>query len=331
MEDSLLMDTCNPIPVSFDTISAETEIVVSVVDTKEEDHIADKEVRILGMSQGIASIIIPMSVSIIVFSLGIIIDKKREKNKEERERKKYKAAILKWIELLKAPIYTQVEQLKDLASKIDNSIELQPEAFSFSKSMANKINDLSVEKIINTFVAKEKKENSGDSIHAYNIVSQIDFLSLCDGEVIKKYNEYHSRCIALVDKWNLSWNKFDVLRKTSNSSDSQDYSVFRNVLIQYKKWRDRHEQNEHLNYNDISTELIVPLFQALSNMKEEYPSSSLAVQFYDVIHSLYLILNEWNIVKSGYRDAFNEMANQIEKSYSVLAEAKEHFNIKPEL
>lgn len=326
MKDSLLMDTCNMILVSVDTISAKTESVVSVVETIEEARVADKEDRILGMSQGVASIIIPMAVSIIVFSLGIIIDKKREKIKEERERKRYKAAILKWIELLNTPINTQVIQLKDLASKIGNSIELQPEAFSFSKSMASKINDLSVEKIINTFVAKEKKENSGDSIHAYNIVSQIDFLSSCDGEVFKKYNEYHSRCTALVDKWNSSWNKFDVLRKTSNTSDSQDYSVFRNVLIRYKNWRDRHEQNEQLNYNDISTELIIPLHQALSNMKFEYPSSTLAVRFYDVIHSLYLILNEWNIVKSGYRDIFNDLANRIEESYSALVEAKDHFS-----
>lgn len=103
MKDSLLMDTCNMILVSVDTISAKTESVVSVVETIEEARVADKEDRILGMSQGVASIIIPMAVSIIVFSLGIIIDKKREKIKEERERKRYKAAILKWIELLNTP------------------------------------------------------------------------------------------------------------------------------------------------------------------------------------------------------------------------------------
>lgn len=325
MKDSLLMDTCNPILVSVDTISAKTEIDFSVVDAKEEVRIADKEDRILGMSQGVASIIIPMAVSIIVFSLGIVIDKIREKNKEERERKRYKAAILKWIELLNAPINSQAKQLKDFASKIDNSIELQPEAFSFPKSMANKINDLSVEKIINTFVAKEKNEKSEDSIHAYNIVSQIDFLSSCDGEVFKKYNEYQSRCTALVDKWNSYWSKFDVLRKT-NKLDSQDHVVFRNVVLQFKDWKDQHKQNEHLNYNVISTELIIPLFQTLSNMKFEYPSSTLAVQFYDVIHSLYLILNEWNVVKSGYREVFNDLANRIEESYSVLVEAKEHFS-----
>lgn len=325
MKDSLLIDTCNPIPVSVDTINVKTDSVILVVDTKEEIHIAEKEDRILGMTLGAASIIIPTAASIIVFSLGVIFERKREQKKEERERKRYKTAILKWIELLNTPINTQVKQLKDFASKIDNSIELQPEAFSFSKSMANKINDLSVEKIINTFVAKEKKENLGDSIHAYNIVSQIDFLSSCDGEVFKKYNEYHSHCTTLVEKWNSSWNKFDVLRKTSNTSDSQDYSVLRNVLIQYKKWRDWHEQNEHLNYNVIFTELIIPLFQALSNMKLEYPSSTLAVQFYDVIRSLYLILNEWNVVKSGYRDVFNDLANRIEGSYSVLVKANEHF------
>lgn len=326
MKDSLLIDTCNTILVSVDTINAKTEIGVSIVDTNEEVRIAEKEDRILGMSQGVASIIIPMAVSIIVFSLGIIIDKIREKNKEERERKRYKAAVLKWIELLNTPINSQVTQLKDFASKIDNSIELQPEAFSFPKSMASKINDLSVEKIINTFVTKEKNEKSGDSIHAYNIVSLIDFLSSCDDEVFKKYNDYHSRCTALVDKWNSSWNKFDVLRNTSSSSDSQDYYVFCNVVVQYKNWRDRHEQNEHLNYNAISTELIIPLYQALSNMKFKYPSSTLAVQFYDVIHSLYLILNEWNVIKSGYRKVFNDLANRIEESYSILVEAKEHFS-----
>lgn len=326
MEDSLLMDTCNPIPVSFDTISAETEIVVSVVDTKEEDHIADKEVRILGMSQGIASIIIPMSVSIIVFSLGIIIDKKREKNKEERERKKYKAAILKWIELLNTPIKTQINQLKDIADRIEKADDLQPEALNFSKSMANKINDLSVEKIISTFVIKENNTHKDDASQAYNIVSQFDFLSTCDDEIKEKYSEYRSRLTELIKKWNTLWKEFDNLRKNGSSTDSQDFDVWRKVLFSYKNWRDKYGQEGRIDYNIISTELITPLFNIIIRMRTEYPSSELAVQFYEVIYPLYLILNEWNMIKSGYRDVFNGIANRIELSYSVLYRAKTHFS-----
>lgn len=326
MTDTLFLDTCNSIQQKLDSISEITDSVISEVATTCETVVSEKENRILGMSQGAASIIIPTMASIIVFCFGVFIERRREKKKEERERERYKVAILDWIELLNTPIKTQINQLKEFASRIEKANELQAEALSFSKSMANKINDLSVEKIISTFVVKENNTKKDDAFHAYNIVSQFDFLSTCDDEIKEKYNEYHSRLIDLMEKWNTLWKEFENMRKNGNSSDNQNYDVWRTVFFSYKNWRDKYGQGGRVDFNIVSTELITPLFNAIIRKRSEYPSSKLAEQFYEVIYPLYLILNEWNVIKAGYSTVFIDIANRIEQSYSVLVKAKNHFS-----
>lgn len=330
MKDTLFLYTSNSIQQKFDSISVITDSVISEVETTYETVVSEKENRILGMPQGAASIviptIIPTMVSIIVFCTGVFIERRREKKKEERERNKYKAAILDWIELLEAPIKTQINQLKDLAYRIGKAEDLQPEALNFSKSMANKINDLSVEKIISTFVIKEKNTHNDDASQAYNIVSQFDFLSTCDDEIKEKYIEYRSRLIELMEKWTILWKEFENLKENGNSSDNQNYDVWRTVFFSYKSWKDKYRQDGRIDYNIVSTELITPLLNTIIRKRSEYPSSKLAEQYYEVVYSLYLLLNEWNVLKAGYRDVFNGIANRIEQSYSVLVEAKKHFS-----
>ena len=223
------------------------------------------------------------------------------------------------------PIKTQIDQLKEFAHRISNATDLQPEALNFSKTMANKISDLSVEKIISTFVVKENNTHYDDASQAYNIVSQFDFLSTCDDEIKEKYKEYHSRLIKLMEKWNTLWKEFENLKENGNSIDSQNSNVWRTVLLTYKSWRDRYGQDGRIDYNIISTELIIPLFNAIIQKRSEFPASELAEQFYEVLYPLYLLLNEWNVIKTGYSDVFYGIANRIEQSYSVLMEAKEHF------
>ena len=324
MKDTLFLDTSNSIQQKFDSINVITDNVISEVETTCETVVSERENRILGMSQEAASIIIPTMASIIVFCIGVFIEKRREKKKEERERNKYKIAILDWIELLDKPIKTQIDQLKEFAHRISNATDLQPEALNFSKTMANKISDLSVEKIISTFVVKENNTHY-DASQAYNIVSQFDFLSTCDDEIKEKYKEYHSRLIKLMEKWNTLWKEFENLKENGNSIDSQNSNVWRTVLLTYKSWRDRYGQDGRIDYNIISTELIIPLFNAIIQKRSEFPASELAEQFYEVLYPLYLLLNEWNVIKTGYSDVFYGIANRIEQSYSVLMEAKEHF------
>ena len=231
MKDTLFLDTSNSIQQEFASISAIDDSAISKVETTCETVVPKNENRILGMSQEAASIIIPTMASIIVFCLGVLIERIREKKKEERERIKYKEAILKWIELLNTPTNVQIKQLRDLANRIEKADDLQPEALNFSKSMANKINDLSVEKIISTFVIKEKNTHNDDASQAYNIVSQFDFLSSCDDEIKEKYIEYRSRLIELMEKWTILWKEFENLKENGNSSDNQNYDVWRTVFF----------------------------------------------------------------------------------------------------
>ena len=111
MEDTLYLDSCVLFRPSVDTNSVKADSVVSVVQTRDEFY--EKDDRVLGMSQGAATILIPTIASIIVFCLGVIIERRRERIKEERERNKYRSAVLKWIGLLCTPINIQIKQLKD--------------------------------------------------------------------------------------------------------------------------------------------------------------------------------------------------------------------------
>ena len=83
MKDTLFLDTSNSIQQKLDFISEITVSVISEVETTCESVVSEKENRILGMSQGAASIIIPTMASIIVFCFGVFIERRREKRKKK--------------------------------------------------------------------------------------------------------------------------------------------------------------------------------------------------------------------------------------------------------
>lgn len=270
-----------------------------------------------------ASILIPTIASISVFVIGIIIERCKEKKKKKEEDEKLRNAILQWISLLKTPIENQIDHLNKFAKRVSNATQLQPEIFDFPKSMASKINNLSVDRILDVFVTRTKNEHYDDAEQVYNIVNQTDFLSSIQNQIEMKYEEYKHRCVAYRQNWEINWKSLETLIN-KNSWSPQEQNAYLDI---YNASFDLIKENRSVkNQSEIFDKTILPLYNQLQQLAWSNSSSILFNEYKSIITQLYNTIIEWESYKKETENSFYTKAQQIEKSYAILNQAKNHFS-----
>ena len=291
---------------------------VSVIEetAKQQSH------KVFGMPYDTASIVIPTFTSILVFVCGWIITVARERCKKRRELRQYRTAILKWIKLLEVSIKDQINQLKKLSEDICISKDLHPVSFVLIKTMANKINDISVERMLNSFVIglKDKSFDNEATTHAYDIINRFDYLTTSEQDIMNKYKEYDFRCKSLIVNFDELWKQFLIQKDIMDYNDNHGFNEIQELYIKWLKTKQREN-----NFDLLRTVFIEPLYNDLSEVNSQHVFSKYCQKMLDITKSILALLEEWNNVKKNYGQVFSDYAMNIEQSYETLVVAKDYF------
>lgn len=322
------MDTIlSNIPDSLSALSESSTSLSNSLDTVSFVSIMTKPIHdtFLGIPNEWASFIVPTVASIIVFVLGILIEKCHKKKQQKQETEDYRKTVFSWVEQVKTPISNQIKRIHKLISDINANTTIQGVRFEFNKSLVNKLGIDSVENLIKYFIfrsSEPKDDKRSDNV--FNIVSALDFLSTAENKVVEDYELYQKQSIELVQKW------------TPVICELQLYiDKIRSLVLLFEgcnlivsccdEWKELCKGKKEVNIKETYDSLINPILQ----IYYKSPFSSDAPQevglIYKQTNELAIIYYDWDALNKGFAKLFKEQADRIEQAYNNLETAVNYF------
>ena len=276
------------------------------------------------MTDNQAAVIVPTVASLLVFVLGIVFQWIYRLIQKRKSIVSFREMVFGWSALISEVVQAQIQTLKELSDQLNKTQSLYPESYSFVRSLANKLNELTVERVVSVFIdnCRFRKEDKRSKF-SFNLVSQYDFLSSIESMVIDKYNSYNSQANALRGQWN------DLLIELQHEIDSvspssvEDSIVQKRLLLVIDSYMSRRVQNDLIG--EIYCLLISPLNEAVEFCKANLHEVRCYQNVYECVDRMIVLYNNWHSLTQGYADVFSTYASLIAKSHDSLQEAIRYF------
>lgn len=274
-----------------------------------------------GLTTEWGAIVIPTVATIVVFVVGILIDRVYKRHRGVEQTKAYRNTVFAWVELIKTPVQAQIARLNKLSRDIHQNNTLQNVRFEFSKSMADKLELVSADNIIqhfifNSSVPKEDKRAQ----YAYNIVSLFDFLSSVENEIRVNYETYQIQSQSLMNEWNPTIIHLQNFIQSCHPS-AVEMSMFKQIEKAFLHWKQQTENDEEVDLVRIK-DLLVSQIQKICSKhtlgQEGFSNIDIVV---NDAKMLLLIYNKWSTLNKGFEIVFANYANSIKDSYNSLCNA----------
>lgn len=289
--------------------------------------------KIFGMPENLAIILIPALITLLVFFCGELIKWYSKQKAIQNETRSYRTTILNWIDLINEPIQKQIDSCNKLSTDIADSPDIHPERFEYQKMLADKIDSISIDRFITTFMINStspEKDAQNDKM-TYNLVSQFDFIKSIESNLSETYKSFQIQTLALMDDWNKEFMRLSDL--TSNWTieiidKEHPYFSFHESVIHITTNYMAKAQNGENRTLDSFNNLIIPLSQLVNdelkvNIKNEY-----AFEMSSILQQFRIIDKKWKSNIKGYSPVFSGIATSISNSYNSLLNAKQYFEDK---
>lgn len=278
------------------------------------------------MTDSEAAILIPTFVTILVFILGLLAKWVYNQIQNQNNIKTYREVVFAWTDIIINAVKNQSLSLKELSKGLSKSQSLFPERYAFSRSMSDKLSELSAEKVVSVFVMNcrcKKRAEDNRAEYSFNLVSQYDYLSSVESIVKELYDAYNNKSNDLREQWNalLQEMQHDIdAVKPETTRDFQAIESIKATVDTYMKHRGQIDL-----IGEIYTQLIIPLNETVDNCKNVFPDVRCCQLVYESARKMILLYNNWFALKNGYAEVFGEYAASIDKSIASLQQAVDYY------
>ena len=282
-------------------------IDVSVCETFESDTKGGSSWFKDGQPSGWTQLLLPVCITLIVVFLERFVDKCINNKKEKKSKERYRKTVIDWIRLI-TPIENDLStSLSDLSNSIEQSDNMQPEHYAMPATIPDKLGSLTVEQMMDAYLTDFKGDKNKCSIHIYNIISCLDFLSKTRSEITKAYDAYNKQTISCCEQWNTEVSIFKEWRM------HQDDAAINGIV---RQWAAR------LIVNSNSIEAHEKL---VNDILQLYGTNL------DITNTLFKMKNiivQRKSLSKGYAVVFSNLSNSITTSLEKLSEACSFFKEK---
>lgn len=245
-------------------------------------------------------------VSVIIFVLGWILTVIIAKIGEWIKRCNFKHVVLDWIELTVPMEKHLAQSLGDLSVELKTTDEMIPLRYNMPLTVPNKIRDMSVERMMDSFMAGWycKTKRTKRSSNMYNIISQFEYLTRASDEIIKAYESYNTQTYAQVQEWNVLNNQL------------------RQMLLQHRS----EAINSIVNKFDSDYETS-PNSLRIRNLFVESFHGSMGLGNAEIalLQRMHQVQNQIEVFQRKYAEVFEGQAKAIEDSVEALEKARKFF------
>lgn len=288
---------------------------------------------ICGMDNDVAAIVLPIATSILIFLGGGLAKVFSDNIKRRKDIKSARDVVFRWSGMTIDATKKQINSLSSLSKSILEYPELMPKAFAFPRNMADKLQDVSAERMTSLFVTNSKpkcgKKDNREK-RAFNIVSTYDFLTAIQDDIRDKYEIYNKACHDVIGRWNAVMIKSQQDRENLNSfmldgdTSSNDAKVSKLLISLFDSYfdgRDRTKDGFIARYE----EFIKPLNGTVDMCKTNYPDATCGKAIYEDAREMLLIYGQWKANINGYSEMFANIADTLQQSVDSLLESVEYF------
>ncbi len=289
---------------------------------------------IMGMTYTEAAIVLPIITSILIFIGGGLAKILSDKVKKHNEISSSRNIVFKWSEMVIKSATDQAKALSELSQGVLNSKELYPLAFRFFKNMADKLSDVSAERMTLLFVSNTKCKLGREDMrqkYAFNIVSQYDFLTSIQPEIKIIYEKYNQSCIDIINRWGALMRKTQRDREklslpaidgSYNCNEVKVSTIINQIISSFMDNPNR----SNFTFVDWYNGLIIPLNRAVDKCKEDFPDVVSGVSLYEDAREMILIYNQWAANIESYTEVFANIAHTVSNSIESLSTAISYFS-----
>ena len=286
--------------------------------------------RIWGMSPTWGAVIIPTTVTIIVFVLGHILNYFSMKNNKMAETKTFRNTLFEWINLVQQPVIKQIELLRDFSDAVKTNKNLQNERFTFSRKMVGKIEIVTAENIMKYLLFNSSKPKIDKRAEkAFNMISQIDFLKSLEAEICKQYDLYQRESLALFDDWNN--NILQIQKLCSCNINSIEANIMSDLIDIVNYWREETRNDNAVDVTNAYEKLIVPI---LKRCKEHVLGQANYSEVDGIKEGALVLVNvyiRWKSIAEGFSKLFADYAEDMDIALNVLIASKNYFSENTEV
>ena len=308
--------------IKLDSIKVDTSLIMY------RSIAVSNETLILGIPENLARILIPVSSTIFIFFLGHFIAWLKSKFERKREIDSFKSLILEWIELSKKPIETQILSCNTFAEELEKSEDMTSLLFNANKLLAEKIDTLPLEKMINAFSVNTDGDKDQNYKMTYNLVSHFNFFKHVEKSIEITFEGYNKFFDEIVVNWNSKFNEFDDIisihsKEIANVIPHPYYKFHLEVLKITKAWLASAPKDKN-SIRHLEVSLINPLIN-FTALELETNQSDYAFKLSSVMRDLKIHVVQWDNAKRANAGLFKSIAKNMGSAYKKLEEVRIHF------
>lgn len=281
--------------------------------------------KIWGLTPAWGAVIIPTTVTIIVFVLGHILNNFSKKKEKVEETITFRNTLFEWINLIQQPVINQIKLLREFSDAVKINKTLQNERLVFSRNMVGKIEIATAENVIKYLLFNSSKPKIDKRAeNAFNMISQIDFLKSLEIEICKQYDAYQRESLALFSDWNN--NIQQIQRLCSSNYNNNEVCIMKDLIDIVYKWMKDIQNDNAVDIPKAYEKLIVPILKRC----EEHVSGQVNFSEVDGIKegalALENVYKRWKSITEGFSKIFADYAENANNSLMVLIASKKYFS-----
>ncbi len=302
---------------SIDTNDSLTVVIDSILENDNPSNInlMDTAVSVSGTTEnnfwlkdgqpsGWTQVLLPVGITLFAVFLEKWIAKCYTKKKEKKDREKYRNTVIDWIKLIIPIEEGLAESLSNLSNSIAQSEDMQPEPYDMPTTIPDKIGTMTVEQMMDAFLTDFNGDKKKSSVHIYNIISCMEFLSKTRGEIAKFYDAYNKQAFSYCEQWNVEIDAFKEWNMHHN-----DESIKHIV----RSW------NAELIVKKDSAHAHEKLVDAMIQLRGKDPNVA------PILIRMKNIILQRKALSDGYATIFENMSKNITFSLRQLSDASDFF------
>lgn len=286
---------------------------------------------VFGIPENVARILIPAIVSIIILFLSQIFTWYFKKRERQLEIQSYRNAILSWIGLIELSVTKQIKACREFAKALEDSKNINTERFTYIKILSGKIDDISIDKFINTFIVNSTHPlNSENNEMTFNLVYHFSYLTAVEPEMSKTYSVYQDDLFSYMNEWNNSIIELDNLvskysRIINKNENNSLFSFHNTILTLCNKWK-LSAPNKTITAESTINDLINPLTELVKQELSQNLNNEYAFEISALMLKFRILEKKWKTNIKGNAQNFYDYSKKIQSSYDVLKYSRDYFN-----
>lgn len=288
-----------------------------------------------GMSEGLARILIPSLVSLLVFVSGILINAMTSRNRVAS----FKDTILFWCKQLLPQIDKQSKSMEEFSNSLSKMDELQGIQLKKHQLPLQQLSSISLDRFIHAFklstriktrelikVSKEKRKeglaSAGIDYYSHGLFSQFSYLDELHSRAFKEYEEYRNEVKHIINEWNDAFQKVkeSIDRIVSNNYHDPQANNLNSIILSWMK-----SVKPSVHTSEYDKYFIIPVnnWASINLTNKIYGEEAYSIR--SGIMRLSQIIEMYRKTLKGYSERFAEFSSNYSDTYNSINHSIDFF------